>query len=113
MDIIDKIRAANPERSILNIDRRCLKLAEESGETCQAVLAVTSANNTKEMTWVDVREELTDTIIVAMDMLLTSFPDQEPMSYEEQSALIHKELDRKLNKWADKRSNHLRSDDAA
>ena len=117
MDIIDKIRAANPGRSHKNIDRRCLKLCEEVGETSQAVLAVTSEDNHKEMTWADVREELTHTIILGFDMLLTPMPDQEEMTDEERMVIIKDEFDRKLAKWARQRAvraaKNLKADDAS
>lgn len=111
--LIEKVLNANPGREVGNIDRRCLKLCEETGEAAQAVLAVTSENNHKNMTWADVREELSDTVIVALDMLLTQMPDQSHMTEEQRILAIYDELDRKLAKWALKRSNHAKSDDAA
>lgn len=117
LDIIDAIRDANPGRNHKNIDRRCLKLCEEVGETSQAVLAVTSENNHKNMTWADVREELTDTIILGFDMLLTPMPDQDEMSDDERLDAIKAEFDRKLAKWARQRAEaaakKLAADDAA
>jgi hypothetical protein len=117
LDIIDAIRDANPGRSHENIDRRCLKLCEEVGETSQAVLAVTSENNHKNMTWADVREELTDTIILGFDMLLTPMPDQDEMSDDERLEAIKAEFERKLAKWARQRAEasakKLAVDDAA
>ena len=112
-DILKMVQAANPGRQVGNIDRRCLKLCEESGEAAQAVLAVTSENNHKQMTWADVREELADTAIVSLDMMLTRMPDQAHMTDDEIVAAIHAEFRRKLAKWATKRSNHAKSDDAA
>jgi NTP pyrophosphatase (non-canonical NTP hydrolase) len=102
-DLIKKIRKANPKRKVANMTRRILKVGEEYGEAAQAYLSVTSKANSKKKSWADVREELTDIIIVAMDVLLTTFPDEDKkMTDEEKDAIIHKELDRKLQKWLDK-----------
>lgn len=116
MDIIDEIRAANPGRNWQSLVRRCLKLGEEFGETSQALLAVTSEDNHKEMTWADVREELTDTAILAFDMLLTPMPDQAEMTDEQRLEAIKAEFERKLAKWAGQRAaraaKELKADDA-
>lgn len=117
LDIIDEIRAANPTRNWKSLERRCLKLGEEFGETSQALLAVTSEDNHKQMTWADVREELTDTAILAFDMLLTPMPDQNEMTDEERLLEIKAEFQRKLDKWAAQRAaraaKKLAADDAA
>lgn len=101
-DILEKIRVANLKRKTSNLTRRMLKLSEENGEAAQALLSVTSKTNSKNKTWDDVREELTDVAIVAIDMLLTRFPDEEALTPEEKAEKIHLELDRKLQKWIDK-----------
>ena len=100
--LLNRVRVANPKRNKKNIHRRLLKLGEEYGEVNQAYLAVTSKNNLKQKTWYDVREELCDVIIVALDILLTEMPDEtfdtltKDADIEERSL---KEVDRKLAKW--------------
>jgi NTP pyrophosphatase (non-canonical NTP hydrolase) len=69
--IIGLVDDANPERSITNLTRRVLKLIEELGETSEAFLGVTSANNHKNKKWDDVSEESADVLIVAIDIALT------------------------------------------
>jgi hypothetical protein len=103
-DIFDKVRDANPERKLSELDRRMVKLGEEYGEACQAYLSVSSATNGKDKTWTDVREELVDVIIVAMDILLTQFPDEPQGTHEEKMNLVNKMVDKKLVKWAKKKA---------
>jgi hypothetical protein len=62
------VREANPDRNVANVHRRTLKLIEELGEVAQAWLNVTSASNGKHKTWHDVREEIADCLIVALDI---------------------------------------------
>ena len=107
--ILNKIRDANLKRKVGNMDRRILKIGEEFGEACQAYLSVTSKNNDKKKTWDDVREELTDVLIVTLDVLLTEMPDEANADIE---ARLHKELDRKLAKWDKKSKNQKVPDDA-
>lgn len=102
VDILTRILNANPKRKSKNLDRRIMKLGEEYGETVQAFLAVTSKNNLKQKSWDDVREELTDCLILVMDCLLTEMPDQKKLTLDERIEAIGAELDRKLKKWADK-----------
>ena len=104
-DIVKAVRAANPTRHNSNLERRMLKLVEEVGEASQALLAVTSVNNGKKKTWDDVREEITDVIVVAIDIALTAMPDQDDKSADEVQAIIEKEVARKLKKWVKKRSS--------
>lgn len=70
-NIIRMIRDANPERSPATLFRRMFKLTEEFGEHAEAYLNVTSKNNGKGKTWDDVREEIADSLIVAIDVALT------------------------------------------
>jgi NTP pyrophosphatase (non-canonical NTP hydrolase) len=70
-NIIELIREANPSRSFSDTKRRLLKIGEEKGEVCEAILNVTSSHNKKNKTWDDVREELADCFIVAVDIALT------------------------------------------
>ena len=103
--LINKVRIANPKRKKKNIDRRLLKLGEEYGETVQAYLAVSSKNNIKKKSWQDVREELSDVVIVALDILLTEMPDEnydDKLKEREIETRICSEISRKLMKWTDK-----------
>jgi hypothetical protein len=72
MTVLDEIsilvRDANPGRQFANIQRRTIKLNEELGEVAQAWLNVTSPSNGKGKTWDDVREEIADCLIVALDI---------------------------------------------
>jgi hypothetical protein len=54
-----------------------LKLLEEIGEFTQAYLAVTSQANDRRKSWADVREELADCLIVALDIAWTVFPTED------------------------------------
>jgi hypothetical protein len=112
-DIVKMVWDANPGRKIKNLGRRMMKAGEEYGEALQAYLAVTSKNNKKQKSWADVREELTDTIIVNFDALMTRFPDEPKDITDEQiRARMVAEFTRKLNKWADKSDSQDVKDDA-
>lgn len=78
--IIDEIsllvRAANRGRFHSNLHRRTTKLIEELGELSQAWLNVTSSSNSKQKTWNDVREEIADCLIVALDIAWTPLPNE-------------------------------------
>lgn len=76
-NIISMIRDANPERNNKTLLRRIFKLTEEFGEHAEAYLNVTSKNNGKGKSWDDVREEIADTLIVAVDVALTPANDGE------------------------------------
>jgi NTP pyrophosphatase (non-canonical NTP hydrolase) len=106
--LLDKIRFVNQARNKKNLDRRMMKLGEEYGEAVQAFLAVTSKRNTKQKSWPDVREELCDVVIVALDILLTEMPDEEIDPEVRDQVIeerIHLEIDRKLEKWLVKMNN--------
>jgi len=62
----------NPGRSRANLGRRALKLLEELGEVSEAWLNVTSGFNGKDKSWDDVREEVADCLVVALDIHLTN-----------------------------------------
>ena len=84
------VRDANLERDAATLDRRAFKLLEELGEVAQAYLAVTSQHNRKQKSWDDVREELADCLIVALDIAWTVLPgetDIAPPSYRSQQPL--------------------------
>lgn len=76
MKILQQIRAANPNRNHDNLARRLIKITEEIGEASEAYLNVTSDTNPKQKSWVDVREELIDTMIVVIDCALTPNPHE-------------------------------------
>ena len=80
MTVLDQIsqlvRDANPERNSSNLCRRSLKLVEEMGEVAEAFLGITSASNGKQKTWDDVREEVADCLIVALDIAWTRLHDE-------------------------------------
>lgn len=98
-DVFEKIAKSNEARNITEIPRRALKLAEETGEVAQAVVAVTSKKNSKRKTWADVREECADVIIIAIDIALTEMPDQEGSTLAGRIKEIKTEIDRKILKW--------------
>lgn len=97
-DLVALVREANSKRKMKKIERRMLKLTEEVGEAAQAYLSVSSDNNSKNKSWADVREELTDVIIVATDVLLTRFPDEEDLKEGDIHKRLIAELERKLVK---------------
>lgn len=91
-DIAILVRDANPDRSLANLDRRSLKLLEEMGELGQAFLNITSPANPKLKTWDDVREEIADCLIVALDIAWTRLPGEVeapvPLTIYENEALL-------------------------
>jgi NTP pyrophosphatase (non-canonical NTP hydrolase) len=93
------IRDANPDREFNTLARRMIKLMEEMGEASEAYLNMTNGTNSKKKTWDDLREELVDVVIVAVDMLLTPFPGQQEMTNAELEDEIMEILGRKLRKW--------------
>lgn len=98
------IRDANPGRSFLNLARRIIKIQEEMGEVSEAFLvATTSAVTRKKKTKDDVREELIDVAIVALDCALTRMPGEEGLSDNEIETKIMGVLAEKLGKWRDQR----------
>lgn len=99
MDIIHKVWEANRKRDMAIFARRMLKLGEEYGEASQAFLSVSSENNSKNKSWDDVREELTDCIIVALDLYCHKMPDEDEATLESKLASLHSMLDKKLKKW--------------
>jgi NTP pyrophosphatase (non-canonical NTP hydrolase) len=74
--IAQLVQAANAGRDPANLERRCDKLVEELGEVSEAYLNVTSDSNRKAKTWDDVREELVDCLIVALDIYWTVLPGE-------------------------------------
>jgi len=99
MSVFEKIWHANRKRSMEIFPRRLLKLGEEYGEASQAYLSISSEKNGKNKTWEDVREELTDCIIVAMDLYCHEMPDEENVTLEDKVAQLNADIDRKLKKW--------------
>ncbi len=111
-DIINAIYEANPNRTHTNLVRRILKLSEEMGETAEAYLNVTSASNGKKKTWDDVREELADCVIVALDCAMTPMPDQEGITKDAIMAQFSDEITAKLAKWKNNRDTGKAATDA-
>lgn len=106
-DLIKMVREANPGRNHENISRRTMKLMEEVGEACQAYLSVTSPTNGKGKTWDDVREELADSVIVALDIALTPMPDEVNKSDAEIEADFLRMVEKKLKKWRKNRKKAI------
>src|ERR1019366_3479816 len=73
--IVDAVEQANPQRNPANLNRRLHKMLEELGELAEAYLNATSKNNLKGKTWADVKEEVVDVLIVAVDIVLTDIFD--------------------------------------
>lgn len=68
MNYIKVIENIKYQRDETVRNRRIIKLMEELGEVSEAFLNVTSPNNRKNKSWNDVREELVDSFIVAIDI---------------------------------------------
>lgn len=66
---LEKIERIGGPREVSNLRRRALKLGEELGEVAQAYLAITSKNNYKLLTFLDLREESVDVFVVAADLM--------------------------------------------
>ena len=79
--IVRDVAEANPERSQENLPNRILKLIEELGELAQAYLHQGSTNR-KKKTWADVQEEAADVLIIAVDIALTRFADEDDQEME-------------------------------
>ncbi len=75
VDLVQMVMRANPTRHHNNLVRRLIKILEELGETSEAYLSVSSSANYKGKSWLDVREEAVDTMIVLLDVALTPFPN--------------------------------------
>lgn len=112
--VVRAITNANPDKHYDNLGRRILKLSEELGEASQAYLNVTSPSNGKNKTWGDVREELADTVIVAVDCALTPTPDQVLAGFTraEVEEAFAAEIETKLAKWARNRATGIVATDA-
>jgi NTP pyrophosphatase (non-canonical NTP hydrolase) len=98
--VLRAIVEANPTRHHDNLNRRIMKLMEELGEASEAYLNITSPSNPKGKSWTDVREELVDCVIVAVDCALTPTPDQEKMTSDDIEEEFSSMISRKLAKWA-------------
>lgn len=73
-EMIRDIERANVERNFTTVPRRLMKIGEELGEVAEAFLGVTSLSNPKGKTLHDLREEVADVMIVAIDTALTPVP---------------------------------------
>lgn len=105
LDILGVIRAVDSQREFRNIWRRLMKLGEEYGEALQAYLAITSDNNYKKLTPEDLREELIDVVIVALDLLCHRLPGEEHLTDEQLNDRIRAVFERKIEKWKRLRKN--------
>lgn len=97
--IMGLVQAANIGRNHATLPRRFMKATEELGEASEAYLNVTSDVNGKNKSWDDVREELADLLIVALDLNLTAMPDQpnaDPAFLIDQLA---QRVSSKVDKW--------------
>ena len=100
--IFDIVHEANDKRRHhTNIPRRTMKAVEELGEMCNAYLSVTSKLNPKEKTWTNVREEMVDALIMAIDLLYTPFPDDGTKTKKEIEQEVLKAFDKAMKKWKD------------
>jgi hypothetical protein len=79
--VIKLIEEVIEDRDFNSIERRISKFYEEFGEVNEAYLNVTSALNVKNKTYDDLREEIADCVIVALDVLLTIIPDKHTYIY--------------------------------
>ena len=113
-DLVAAIREANLTRHHGNLIRRIMKQMEELGEVAEAYLNVTSFGNGKGKTWADVREEMADQVIVAVDCALTATPDQEVagVSQDEIEAAMMAVIHTKLAKWKNNRDTGRSASDA-
>lgn len=107
--IVRNVFESNPSRSHKELNRRLMKLGEEYGEVLEAYLAVSGVNNYKNKSWDDVREEISDVVIVALDIMLTRMPSEDNLTDEELIARIEGEITRKLDKWKKVRGEHTTS----
>lgn len=110
--ILRGISDANSTRHSDNLHRRIIKQMEELGEASEAYLNVTSAANGKNLSWADVREELCDQVIVAVDCALTPMPDQVGLTREEVEQEVALVVERKLAKWKRNRDTGKAATDA-
>ena len=69
--MVELVQGADPNRGTRTVLRRLVKLSEEAGEAAEAWLQNTSERNLKGKTDDDVREEIADTLIMALDVGLT------------------------------------------
>ena len=113
-DLVKAIYDANPTRHHGNLIRRLMKQMEELGEAAEAYLNVTSAGNGKKKTWADVREEMADQVIVAVDCALTPTPDQVEagLTPEQIEAEMNNVISKKLQKWRNNRDTGKAATDA-
>lgn len=75
--ICELVRIENESRNFSTVNRRAVKMLEEIGEVAEAWLNVTSPSNGKAKTWDDVREEIADCLIVALDIAWTKLPTED------------------------------------
>ncbi|NJO61523.1 MAG: hypothetical protein HC836_25730 [Richelia sp. RM2_1_2] len=101
--LYEEIYNAHLERNDVLFWRRLLKLSEEVGELSEAYLFTTANNNYKNKTYHDVREELADLVVMALDLSATRLPGEEHLTNEEFEQLQLNTVKRKLAKWQTKK----------
>ena len=99
-NVLEAVRVTDPNRTIDDLDRRIMKLSEETGEANNAFLCVTSDKNSKNKTWDDFREEAVDSAIMGLDLALTELPIDEGKTQEEIVEAVEKMFKLKLEKWS-------------
>ena len=104
MGILKNIQQINDERTMDTIHRRITKISEELGELSEAYLSASSKNNSKKKELEDIREEAIDVAIVAIDVALTPFMDNEE-SPEKAMISVKEIFNEKLEKWTEQRKN--------
>lgn len=103
-DFLLAVQAANPDRKFASMARRILKIGEEYGEASEAYLVCTTTSPTRKVkTFIDLREELIDIAIVALDCAATRMPGEEHLTDEEVIELVMHMQAVKLRKWANGR----------
>lgn len=105
MSILKAIKDLNCNRSLEHLPRRLLKLQEESGETAQAYLQLTSLNNPKNKSWEDILEEAVDTAITSLDIALIAAQQIGPIEADVTKVVVM--VDKKLKKWEQKEKNGM------
>jgi NTP pyrophosphatase (non-canonical NTP hydrolase) len=109
--LFDLVRDFDNDRTPVFMIRRIGKTTEELGELWQAFLDVTDIKASREddknlhrgpkgKGWVDVREEIADLVICALDLAATKLPIDEGKTREEIEAEVLEMVQLKLDKWA-------------
>lgn len=97
-DLIGLLQEANQDRDFVLLPRRLLKAGEELGEANQAYLRSTGTGLRRKTT-ADLREEIIDLNVVALDLLLHRLPGEEELSEEAFAEMLLAIFKTKLAKW--------------